>query len=303
MTVEDQIKNAVLVCPVSKKSLKSSSIENILKTSDESHTYPLYRNVPILLEDREKIENYLRSSPEMLEEYEKIAFSSISRDLTKKLYSLFRTWYKNDLRNKKYVNAFNRIFSSLHENTVALSIGGGPQRTHNYLTNINIGPFHNVDVVGDAHKLPYADRSVDIIYCEAVLEHLSSPTLAITEFYRVLKNGGTALVITPFMQPYHGYPFHYQNFTLSGHLNLFKQQGFTIQESGTCVGPSYTLYHIVFSYIKEYVPFPLSLLRFLWGLFARVFIRQFDRLLNNKINSHKMASTTYLIAEKAIELT
>lgn len=301
MTVEDQIKNAALVCPVSKKPLSILATENILQTTDNSHTYPLYRNIPILLEDKEQIDTYLLSSPDMLEEYKKIASAAVSKELTRKLYGLFRTWYKNDLRNRNCINAFSRIFNSLNENTVAISIGGGPKKTNKYLTNINIGPFHNVDVVGDAHKLPYADCSIDVVYCEAVLEHLASPTLAISEVYRALKDGGKALFVTPFMQPYHGYPFHYQNFTLSGHVNLFKQQGFIIQESGTCVGPSYALYHIVFSYIKEYVPFPLSLLRFPWGLFARVFIRQFDRLLNNKIDSHKMASTTYVIAEKGIE--
>jgi ubiquinone/menaquinone biosynthesis C-methylase UbiE len=56
--------------------------------------------------------------------------------------------------------------------------------------NVNIGPFPKVDVVADAHLLPYADGSVDAIFCEAVLEHLAEPGQSVREMHRVLRRGG-----------------------------------------------------------------------------------------------------------------
>ena len=102
--------------------------------------------------------------------------------------------------------------------------------------------------------VPYSDVSVDAIHCSAVLEHLQDPTRATREMFRVLKKGGKLFAATPFLQPYHGYPFHFQGFTLTGHVYLFESNGFTVRKSGTQVGPTHTLYQLGFQYIKEYFP-------------------------------------------------
>lgn len=299
MNVEDQIKNGIIVCPASKKPLKISKNENLLRTVDDSHTYSLINNTPILLKERAIIERLLDSAPsKMLEEYEHFVEHLNSRNRVQHFKNLAERWYRKDLRDNKCIEAFQSIFDTLTDESVAISVGGGPNRAHNCLTNINLSPFTNVDVVGDAHNLPYADGSVDAIHCEAVLEHLHSPTIAASEMFRVLKKDGKIFVVTPFMQPYHGYPCHYQNFTLSGQVHIFEQQGFVIEEQGTCVGPGFALSHVISFYIKEFLPFPLSLMRFPWNIFARLSIRQLDRFLNKKANSHKMASTTFVVAKK-----
>jgi ubiquinone/menaquinone biosynthesis C-methylase UbiE len=43
---------------------------------------------------------------------------------------------------------------------------------------------------GDVYALPFADDSFDIVFSDAVLEHLKDPVRALREFRRVLKNGG-----------------------------------------------------------------------------------------------------------------
>ena len=68
-------------------------------------------------------------------------------------------------------------------------------REHPSLVNVNIGPFANVDVVADAHHLPYADASVDAIFCEAVLEHLVQPHEAVKELFRVCRSEASVYAV------------------------------------------------------------------------------------------------------------
>lgn len=46
-------------------------------------------------------------------------------------------------------------------------------------------------------KLPFKDGSFDLIWCSEVIEHLDDPSDTITEFQRVLKEGGSLIITTP----------------------------------------------------------------------------------------------------------
>jgi SAM-dependent methyltransferase len=46
-----------------------------------------------------------------------------------------------------------------------------------------------------ADHLPMADGSVDLLWCERVLQHLTDPQAAMTEFARVLRPGGRAVLL------------------------------------------------------------------------------------------------------------
>ncbi|WP_298815701.1 class I SAM-dependent methyltransferase [uncultured Roseibium sp.] len=50
--------------------------------------------------------------------------------------------------------------------------------------------------VADIRALPYASESFDLVMCAHAVEHLEVPQAAISEMYRVLKPGGTLLVVT-----------------------------------------------------------------------------------------------------------
>jgi SAM-dependent methyltransferase len=50
-------------------------------------------------------------------------------------------------------------------------------------------------VDGLAAELPMADESVDVLWCERVLQHLPDPQAAIEEFARVLRPGGRAVLL------------------------------------------------------------------------------------------------------------
>ncbi|MEM0385482.1 MAG: class I SAM-dependent methyltransferase [Nitrososphaeria archaeon] len=54
-----------------------------------------------------------------------------------------------------------------------------------------------VNIVADAHFLPFKDQSFSEIICTEVLEHLESPIKALKEMRRVLKNNGVIVVTVP----------------------------------------------------------------------------------------------------------
>jgi SAM-dependent methyltransferase/uncharacterized protein YbaR (Trm112 family) len=291
MDVREQIATGKLVCPRSKKRLFLDEKNSCLITDDKSAKYPLLNgSIPILLADQEWADEYTSSSSAEKEPYPAESESSILGKLKTRLL--------RDHRTNSSVAAFTSVIASAPEDALCLSIGGGPDRKCPNLVNLNIEPFPGVDVVADAHFLPYADESVDAIFCEAVLEHLYDPGRAVSEMYRVLKAGGKLLAITPFLQPYHGYPHHYQNFTLRGHMQLFISKHFEISESGTCVGPTFAIVVLNYKYIEHYVPLG-KLLSKIYGVIAVLFT-PLDRLLNDKSNAHILASTTYVVAKKAI---
>lgn len=73
-----------------------------------------------------------------------------------------------------------------------------------------------VDKNWDLQNLPLQDESVDCYVCNAILEHVPNPDLALYEMYRTLKLGGNIWVEVPFSQPYHAHPHDYLRWTLPG---------------------------------------------------------------------------------------
>jgi SAM-dependent methyltransferase len=262
--------------------------DRLLADSGET-SYPLTDGVPILLSAERSAAYLSRQGAAMASEYEQ------SRPST--LRSLLRSFESavGDQRTVGSQQAFAAIFENLPPEALCLSIGGGPVRVHPALVNLNIGPFANVDVVADAYELPYADGSVDAVHCEAVLEHLEFPEAAVREMHRVLRPGGKAFAATPFLQPFHGYPDHYQNFTATGHRRLFERAGFEVLAAGTCVGPTFALRDLAINYLRSVLPggrigklgarlFAMLTLPLLW----------LDRWANGRPRSSDLASTTYL---------
>lgn len=49
----------------------------------------------------------------------------------------------------------------------------------------------------DVTSIEYTDQSFDIIYCSHVLEHVQDDRKAMSEFYRILKNTGWAILLVP----------------------------------------------------------------------------------------------------------
>jgi hypothetical protein len=114
----------------------------------------------------------------------------------------------------------------------------------------------------------------------------------------VLKKGGKVFAITPFLQPYHGYPFHYQNYTVTGHKLLFSSKGFSIANSGTCVGPTYALILLNASYLNKYLPSIFKVIAYGYSVLGFGLFKYVDKWINRKEKAHFLASSTFVVAEK-----
>lgn len=87
---------------------------------------------------------------------------------------------------------------------------------------LDVSPGKGVDVIGDAHALPFEDGKFDVILCTEVLEHLHTPHLAIAEMERVLKRNGILILTTRFIFPLHDTPNDYFRYTKYGLRHLLQ---------------------------------------------------------------------------------
>ncbi len=74
------------------------------------------------------------------------------------------------------------------------------------VTSMDIGPklleqvkkkCKSKRVVGSVMKMPFKERTFDVVISSEVIEHVTHPNKALKEFYRVLKPGGILILTTP----------------------------------------------------------------------------------------------------------
>jgi SAM-dependent methyltransferase len=281
LSVDEQISQQRLVCPHTKKPLEINGGKVFVV--GEQISYAIVNGVPEFLSDTERM-----------------AYSSFDYKQSKIDVKIPKDFViPKDGRTIDSVIAFEESIGKQAVDALCISVGGGPMRVHPNLVNVNIEPSANVDVCADAYLLPYADCSVDAVYCEAVLEHLERPCDAIEEMKRVLKPEGELFSVTPFMFPFHGYPNHFQNLTLAGHLGVLKRSGFEIISSGVCMGPTDALKTSWDFYLDRY--FDAGLIKkalYRIGAIAFHLLKRRDEYVNSCPDAHVLASTTFVRARK-----
>jgi SAM-dependent methyltransferase len=67
------------------------------------------------------------------------------------------------------------------------------------------------DILCDAHFLPFANQSFDLVYSAAVTEHLACPYLVAQEVHRALRPSGFYLGNVSFLEPWHDDSFFHMS--------------------------------------------------------------------------------------------
>ncbi|MDD5026585.1 MAG: methyltransferase domain-containing protein [Candidatus Peribacteraceae bacterium] len=133
-----------------------------------------------------------------------------------------------------------------HKEAKILNVGSlskDLKKLHPNIINLDICFYPNIDVVADAHALPFRSGSIDIVLFKNVIEHIRSPEIVMVEIHRVLKVGGILYIKLPFLQPFHAVPDDYQRYTESGMQELLRE--YDCLTKGISVGPGSMLAWIV----------------------------------------------------------
>ena len=143
------------------------------------------------------------------------------------------------------------ILQSLLDDQVILDIGSGNMALDDpciIRMDVMLSPY--VDIVADAHFLPFLPESIDYIFSLAVFEHLRNPFVAARSIYEVLKDGGYIYHECNFVFAYHGYPHHYFNASMQGMEQIYSEFVSLRKGVATYQMPSFALDMVLRIYLR-----------------------------------------------------
>jgi len=104
------------------------------------------------------------------------------------------------------------------QKNVVLDLGCGKKKRSGTI-GVDFSARHDADVIHDLDVFPYPfdDDSVDCVYLDNCLEHLSSPLKVMEELYRILKPGGSVFIMVPYFRSRWAYndPTHRTFYTIN----------------------------------------------------------------------------------------
>lgn len=286
----------LLACPICKSALVPGKPDYACTNPGCGARYPLVDNVPILIDESRSvfaIRDFLarRST----------TFAENDPGKPAKRPSLLRRLIPSNSRSVSKGNDQEFVAGYCHSDQWVLIIGSGDRtytrqdQTNLIFTDVALGA--HLDMIADAHDLPFMDASMDAVLAISVLEHVADPQRCAAEIARVLKPGGRVMAATPFMQQVHLGRYDFTRFSFLGHRRLWRQ--FREIESGISCGPGMAL-----AWAWQYF-----LLSFSENRTARKYLRAFakltsfplpyfDEYLKNKAGAYDGASSFYFIGEK-----
>ncbi len=133
---------------------------------------------------------------------------------------------KRRLRRKIVRSHLDSFMADQKTTECVLDLGCGDSRYSHYFPN-RIGLDHSmqegVNIIGDAHHLPFSSSSFSVILTTEMLEHVHDPQKVIDEIQRVLRPGGKVILTTRFVFPIHEAPMDFYRFTKYGLAYLFRK--------------------------------------------------------------------------------
>jgi SAM-dependent methyltransferase len=126
---------------------------------------------------------------------------SVAEALDPLLLEHQKVWRKKPTLRAVYADYHRQLAAACPPGPL-LDIGGGSAHFKSYradTTSLDILPFPGIDVVADAHDMPFEDNRFSGIVMLDVLHHLQRPLVFLREAARVLKPGGRLAMIEPGM--------------------------------------------------------------------------------------------------------
>ncbi len=123
--------------------------------------------------------------------------------MTSRLHEHHAIWHQKPVLRAIYKDCYRLIIRRLRPGRT-LEIGGGVGNFKTYwpeTVSLDIQYANWLDLVADAHRLPFADDSFENIVMFDVLHHLERPRLFLLEARRTLKSGGRLVVCEPAITP------------------------------------------------------------------------------------------------------
>lgn len=238
---------AILVCPACRGTLAFGETAIVCQVC--ALQYPIRQDVPILIAPDSPFRTQSGDSISLTNQVD--SAPSWSRRLLRAFFGFnppLTTWI--DRTMFKHLNLCT-------EDMLILNLGSGVGQfdqaigSHLRMINLDVTLRKHVDLLADAHKLPFADQSLDAVYSNAVLEHVQRPWKVSEEIYRVLRPGGKVFINVPFLNIIHD-EHDYFRFTDRGLDILFSD--FKKVDGGVSAGPSAFLGPFLVEYVLCFIP-------------------------------------------------
>ena len=226
---------------------------NIIGYSDKDRKEVFGEEKYILPEDIPEYEyDYiLITSNKYFQEIRSTIVKIIGEENKNKIISVFDAFgdFRNQENRDKWV--INKL-EKIPRGKILLDAGAGEQRYRSYCSHLKYiaqdfgeyipneittglqskkWDYTGTDIICDIIKMPMEDKSIDVILCTEVFEHLKNPLLALKEFSRILRQKGILILTAPFcclthMAPY----FYYNGFSEYWYKECLEDNGFQIKE-------------------------------------------------------------------------
>lgn len=183
-------------------------------------------------------------------------------------------------------------------------IGAGGRTLRADCLRVDFRPNADVDLVADAHQLPFADGTFALVLGTGLLEHVADDRRVLGEMTRVLSPRGRAHVELPFLQQHHRDGIDVRRLSVEGLEREMARAGLVVESAGFHIGPSVTVATLLAHYAALWFEGRGPLSR---ALSAGVFLaassvlyplKYLDAFLRRKPDAQRLAFGVYCTARK-----
>ena len=203
--------------------------------------------------------------------------------------------------------AEHRAISKLSLSGEVLDLGGDSRSEYQHLikgthinTIVNLDEKSKPDFLQDLEQLlPFSDESYDHVLLINVVEHIFNYRQLLSEASRVVKRGGSVVIVVPFLFPIHPSPHDYWRFSEEVLRKECELAGLKVSELVSLGGGVFSARYVM---LDRLLPRPLRFVSFYTvRYFVRFADRAFDgvaRLFGKKYNSADYALGYFVTASK-----